>query len=907
MALAYLRLINRSGDTCRFWKDTGTSGFFELVIGRAIREQGAVRFVDDIQKRTGIRKAPSMNPLQTGSEITVDGSYFDKDNRFIQLFSYQSADGKGPSFSEVVEVYPRLEAPKESTELPDLNIPKFFSMSLSYQPPAQVARELTEQKMSEAMFFAALMPMLTKILPVAGNLLGGLSGGGGAAGGILGKLLPMLSGLLGSGGAAPATGGGGTAQPNIAELLKPETITAIKGLIDQFTQAAPKAGAKSLAAADTPAATVSPALLQLSPVIAPILEKMISPQAIAAIGADPQKLYAAIADGIAHLPEKDIQTIRKLLLQTSPADYVKAKSETVYARPMFWQALLSLLTPEMVNAVGGQTTNIMKTAQDGILNLKKEQQQFVKDLIPKGDINQPVIKDMINAISQYNLMTHQPAAAAAQSIGAFTNALCQVIPALEQSMSADDPAAEVQQETSEMVDKIRNQFMKLQEDLQKKIMRSMKEKIEEHTDRISVNALSLQFSEHKRYESGLAIFRNRPQRKKDRYAKAATQAMSAMLPVAFAAELKRTALAMKGKGQKPVSRRSPDPAVALMLEKIEEARAAKHNTIPFKHDGRFEIEVAGAKTVSVNGVPKVLYVADKGIRLAVSIQDTQKKIGQIPRCIIQVQFKQEKGNEILLDKKFRMTRLTTGAVTELAFDTQELKALPVNTDLLVCITLAWKDREGRVKGTRKCHSLCITDGFVFGGLQGVVKTGIPLNNITEHREFWHKVWESSNPADRQKTHLDCKYYLQFRHELERNNQLPTKSLKKKGKEVSASEYETQDDFIKIKTGLQVSPHTLNKLVPSVAAGKPGLNEKQLKALANRELNRIMDSSGLVRLEFKTRRGETTSLWVYPEVDLVELGFKKPHSINAYGNVLDLEEEKAFFIKPSALHFIGTKS
>ena len=67
---------------------------------------------------------------------------------------------------------------------------------------------------------------------------------------------------------------------------------------------------------------------------------------------------------------------------------------------MFWQALLSLATPEMVNAVGGQANNAMKTAQEGILNLKKEQARFVEALIPKGDINQPVIKDMINAISQ---------------------------------------------------------------------------------------------------------------------------------------------------------------------------------------------------------------------------------------------------------------------------------------------------------------------------------------------------------------------------------------------------------------------------------------------------------------------------------------------------------------------------
>ena len=61
------------------------------------------------------------------------------------------------------------------------------------------------------------------------------------------------------------------------------------------------------------------------------------------------------------------------------------------------------------------------------------------------------------------------------------------------------------------------------------------------------------------------------------------------------------------------------------------------------------------------------------------------------------------------------------------------------------------------------------------------------------------------------------------------------------------------------------------------------------------------------MEFKSRQDETNMLWVYPEVDLLEVRFKKANTVNPYGNVLDLLEEKAVFVKPAALHFIGTKN
>ena len=909
MALAFLQLVDSGERKVRLKMDTGTSPYFELVTGKTTIDRNGTKFIDDIQTRTGIKKVANYNPLRTDTEFVLDKTKFEGEHRFIQLFSYQTANGKGSSFSEVVEVRQRLLRKENDGDLPVIKLPKFLSMSASYtySLPGRVSHSLSERQVSEAMLFSSLLPMVTKILPVAQKVLGGLAGGG--TGNILGNLLPVLGNLLG-GAAAPVpaqptqpAGNGSSAPPapafNLAELLKPETITAIKGLIDQFTQKEKMSGQKSVTE------KVSPALLQLSPVIAPILEKIITPEALAAIGGNPQKLYAAIADCIAQLPDKDIQTIKKLLVQTTPTELVKAKSETNYSQPMFWQALLSMITPDMVNAVGNQANNTMKTAQEGILNLKKEQARFVEALIPKGDINQPVIKDMIGAISQYNLLTHQPQnpqQVVAQSLGTFTNALCQIIPVVEKSMSDDSLVNETQEKTKDLVDKIQNEFFKLQEDIKKKMLKSMKEKIEEQVDNIDIKALSFQFSQPSKYDSGLKIF-NCAETCSPR--KEAAKTMAKLLPIAYANEFKRTSQALRNTRSAGMTFESSDPAVSLMLEKIDDAVRASKNNISYVKDDKFSLEVTGAKKTLVNGIPKVVYVPEKGIRFAVTLQQG-KQNSSLPKCMIQVQIKSGNDKETAIEKIFRFTDLKPGTLIDnLAFETGELKTLPLNKDLLVCFTLLWKEKKA-VKGSRKCHSIYLTRNYLFDGVRGLVKPGIPLNNITEHRDFWHKVWESTGSYEKKRFNIDCKYYLFFNPNSSQNNQVKTKLLAKKGTEVSESEYEAEDDFLKIKTGLEITANSLNSLLPKISK-YPSLSENQLEVLRAGDVRSLIDTAGVAHMEFKNKKGEKSIVWVYPEVDLVELAFKKAHSINAFGNVVEFVEEKAIFPKPSALHFIGTKN
>jgi len=93
MALAILQLTDKNPAHYGFHIDTGSSPWWELVIGEAVSTQNNAEFVDGVKARLPLR-GPEQNNLKTGREITLDPALFSEEKRFIQLFSYQTKDRK---------------------------------------------------------------------------------------------------------------------------------------------------------------------------------------------------------------------------------------------------------------------------------------------------------------------------------------------------------------------------------------------------------------------------------------------------------------------------------------------------------------------------------------------------------------------------------------------------------------------------------------------------------------------------------------------------------------------------------------------------------------------------------------------------------------------------------------------
>jgi hypothetical protein len=146
--------------------------------------------------------------------------------------------------------------------------------------------------MSGAMFLSSLLPALK---------------------GILGKVVPVIGGLLAKAPAVAGAPAGGAATPGAggeSGLLSPETVKLLTDFLQQLKgPAAPVEPVKASAlgadrryavATEYSHATVAPALLAALPALMPLLEKVLTPETIKGIldTANPTKIIGAVTDSV---------------------------------------------------------------------------------------------------------------------------------------------------------------------------------------------------------------------------------------------------------------------------------------------------------------------------------------------------------------------------------------------------------------------------------------------------------------------------------------------------------------------------------------------------------------------------------------------------------------------------------
>ncbi len=312
MALAILRpsRVPGSPGTVGFALELGSNRFFQYAVGddTVSRDSGfpmlgAAQFTSPI-----VGPLPVSAMGRTTFEIPTDR--FDRDHRMVQVTSYRTRAREGPAVSDIVRVavVPRMreDFPTLSFSLKDpmdpYTIEDGYGTATSWRGPVPMSyREVPP--VSTAMFLGSILPVLGGLVSKALPVLKGLAGGG-AGGGIAN----IIGGLLG--GAKPAQGGGtggGTAvatPPGLETLLKPETLQLIMQFLQQLQGGGVAPQVKSLATASSTAeyshAAIAPALLAALPALAPLLEKVLTPETIKAVleHTDPSKIIGAVTDSV---------------------------------------------------------------------------------------------------------------------------------------------------------------------------------------------------------------------------------------------------------------------------------------------------------------------------------------------------------------------------------------------------------------------------------------------------------------------------------------------------------------------------------------------------------------------------------------------------------------------------------
>ena len=105
MALAFLTFRQAAADGWQFVADLGENQWFSFVVGSEKTTRQGLDWVEAARYESPLTVAvPTGNPFQTAFLLTIPAERFDRQNRFVQLFSYRTADKKGMAISEIVAV-----------------------------------------------------------------------------------------------------------------------------------------------------------------------------------------------------------------------------------------------------------------------------------------------------------------------------------------------------------------------------------------------------------------------------------------------------------------------------------------------------------------------------------------------------------------------------------------------------------------------------------------------------------------------------------------------------------------------------------------------------------------------------------------------------------------------------------
>jgi hypothetical protein len=328
MALAILRFQGVEGDRALFSLEAGANRWYAFAVGagEADRAHGFAVLRDPVYT-----SPPAQLPADGLGRGTVEVplAHLSRGARHVQVATWRSPRRDGPALSDIVAVpVPR--------PLPDEPLPALtFGMGIPMQATPSRALAVPyaprrERPLSSAMFLQHLASLLPTLLPMVGQVVGGLMGGA----------RPV-----------PAAGGGGggtaTAAPPQA-LISPQTAQLLQQLVQQLLAAASGGGGAAASASPAAAAPgggaagavapavraqglsraqprseafVAPALLAALPALMPLLQNVLSPQTIQSVlqTADPNRLLATITNGLvdlgklgAQIQQQEMQHLERL-------------------------------------------------------------------------------------------------------------------------------------------------------------------------------------------------------------------------------------------------------------------------------------------------------------------------------------------------------------------------------------------------------------------------------------------------------------------------------------------------------------------------------------------------------------------------------------------------------------------
>ncbi len=315
--------------------------------------------------------------------------------------------------------------------------------------------------------------------------------------------------------------------------------------------------------------------------------------------------------------------------------------------------------------------------------------------------------------------------------------------------------------------------------------------------------------------------------------------------------------------------------------------------IKFNKSNVVRTEVAEIERTILNGETHYLYAYGVDLKVPVKLHTPR----DIPRGIFEIIVRRKESNEVVVRHRQRHDGSKGGI-----FEAHPTIPAHLADDLVpgesydLYLAVLWKGKGNKKYGSCIDIPIAIANRYAFDRV-GASQNVVALNDIEQHRSFWHKVWQADFTNETVRYEFECKYYYAIEADRNANAQMetveflqPARPRKMEGK---------------MKSGLILSPEVLNELSPTI--GGSSLSLDQLEALKTDAFIKHQHRAARNGLKYRGKDGEAAALWVYPEMVLREIVLKKAADVTPYGTIAGFEEETVLFPIPELAHFVGVQS
>jgi hypothetical protein len=337
-----------------------------------------------------------------------------------------------------------------------------------------------------------------------------------------------------------------------------------------------------------------------------------------------------------------------------------------------------------------------------------------------------------------------------------------------------------------------------------------------------------------------------------------------------------------------------DPGFNQLIAQVTQGLSLAPPSLRYARVSSVKLAFVQKAPVPLLGRDRIVYRQAGELAFPLSIETPMP----IPQATLQLEIKDAKTLAVHHQARYRVEQVNSGPLltTPTVSETEALRLTP-NRAYLVCVELVWKNKRGEKRGTSVQQEISLLGTYTFDRIDETSEL-IPLDDPDRFRDYWHRIWEGTFEDGIKRIELDARYYYILAAERHTHARIETRA------QLTADERKLHG---KLKSGLELSPDGLNRLLEQIAPDSPVLDGDELAALSAPEFAARFQQSARYHAKLRGRDGDRAALWVYPELKMQHITLQQVAAADEHGQVLELQPHEVRFPIPALLHFVGVRS